>query len=104
MFNLTKSRTYKALKYPIWFVIPAQIIFARLAMLFLLFFLFPKPQSAPTDVGSEQSLGLFLIVATVNIFLSLFWMFYSFRLKRVGKVMPLAEVKNYFAGGADLNI
>jgi len=104
MFNLTKSRTYKALKYPIWFVIPAQIIFAMLAMLFLLFFIFPKPQPAPTDLGSEQSLGLFLIVATVNIWLALFWMFYSFRLKRAGKVMPLAEVKNYFAGGADLNI
>ena len=72
MFNLLKSRTYKVLKYPIWLVIPAQIIFAMLAALFLLFFLFQSRSRHRPIWGSEQSLGLFLIVATVNIWLALF--------------------------------
>lgn len=106
MFNLQQSQVYKVLRYPIWFVIPAQIIFAMLATLFLLFFLFPKPEPAPapTDLNPEQALGLFLIMAAINVWFVFFWMFYSFYLKKTRLAVSLSEVKNYFASGIDFNV
>lgn len=103
MFNLHASKIYKALRYPLWAVIPAQIIFGMLAVLFLLLFLFPKQNPAVQDVTQGEALGLFLMVIAVNIWCIFAWMFYLMRLKTVSPPMTLANAEEYIKRGGEVN-
>ena len=103
MFNLYASKIYKALRYPLWAVIPAQIVFGMLAVLFLLLFLFPKPTPAATDITQGEALGLFLMVMAVNTWCIFAWMFYLLQLKKITPPMTLANAEEYIRRGGEIN-
>ena len=101
MFNLYKAEIHKAVRYPIYVIVPAQILLFMLATLFLLFWLFPSPAAG---VSERMALGAFLVLIAVNICCALFWMFYSLRLKRVFPPMMPAEALEFLKSGSDVNL
>ena len=103
MVDFSTSEMHKAVRYPLWMVIPAQIIFGLFAVLFLLLFLFPKANPAVGDLTQSESLGLFLVFVTVNVWCIFFWMFYLMRLRRAKPPMPPAAAVEYVSTGATVN-
>src|SRR3989344_660860 len=80
MFNLYKAEIHKAVRYPIYVIVPAQILLFMLATLFLLFWLFPSPAAG---VSERMALGAFLVLIAVNICCALFWNFYNLGLMSI---------------------
>ena len=103
MFDLHSSQVYRALRYPSWVIVPLQIFLGALAVLFLLFFLFPKPFPQAGDLAPEQAMGWFLMLASVNVWCVLYWMFYLLRLRHLAPPMPLREAMERLQGGGALN-
>ncbi|KKS97849.1 MAG: hypothetical protein UV75_C0021G0008, partial [Candidatus Giovannonibacteria bacterium GW2011_GWA1_43_15] len=100
MFNLYKTEIHKAVRYPIYVVVPAQILLFMLATLFLLFWIFPSPEAG---VSERMALGGFLALVAVNVWCALFWAFYSLRLKRVAPPMTPAEAMEFLKSGQEIN-
>lgn len=103
-FDLHTSAAYKAVHYPVRIVIPGQMLFTFLSILFLLFFIFPKQHIASTDFSQSDWLGLFLIVLSVNVWFLFSWMFYLMRLKHIDAGQPLDGVANYVEKGGEVNV
>ncbi|OGD34673.1 hypothetical protein A2988_04200 [Candidatus Azambacteria bacterium RIFCSPLOWO2_01_FULL_46_25] len=103
IFDLHTSEAYKAVKYPVRVVVPGQIVFTLLSVLFFLFFLFPKPNLSPTDFSPADALGLFLVCISVNVWFLFFWMFYLLRLRHVPEPLRLDEVWQYVQKGGQVN-
>ncbi|MBI1755026.1 hypothetical protein HYR65_01955, partial [Candidatus Azambacteria bacterium] len=103
MFDLRSSPVYKALRYPFWVVVPLQIMFGVLATLFLLFYLFPKPHPLAGDFTQNETIGIFLICAAINIWCILYWLFYLVRLKRLLPPLSPAEAKAHIEKGGEMN-
>lgn len=104
MFNLYSAKIHRAVRYPIYVVIPAQILFFMLAVLFLLFWIFPAPQSMAGGLTEEMALSAFLILTAVNIWLVLLWMFYSARLKNIAPPSSPEEAAERLKNGENLNL
>lgn len=100
MFNLYSAQIHKAVRYPIYVIIPAQILFFMLAVLFLLFWIFPVPGNG---VSERMALGAFLILTAVNIWLILLWMFFSMRLKNAAAPFSLASAVDRLKNGESFN-
>src|SRR3989344_2144564 len=101
MFDLYHAEIHKAVRYPIYVVVPAQILLFMLATLFLLFWIFPSPEAG---VSERMALGSFLALVAVNVWCALFWMFYSLRLKRVAPPMAPAEAMEFLKSSQDVNL
>ncbi len=103
-FDLHTSAAYKAVRYPVWVVIPGQILFTFLSVLFLLFFIFPKQHITSMDFTQADWLGLFLMALSVNVWFLFFWMFYLLRLKKIKKGESLEGIAKSVEQGGDANI
>lgn len=103
MFDFHSSHTYRALRYPFWVVVPAEIIFAMIAGLFLLMYLFPKPHPLPSDLAHGEVLGILLMVVAANMWCLLYLLFYLFYLERLRASLPLADAETLLEKGSDIN-
>src|SRR3989338_6696556 len=101
MFDLYHAVIHKAVRYPIYVVVPVQILLFMLATLFLLFWIFPSPEAG---VSERMALGAFLVLVAVNVWCAFFWMFYSLRLKLVAPPMTPAEAVEFMKSGQEINL
>lgn len=103
MFDFHTSAVYKAIRYPMRIIVPTQILFGMFFVLFLLLYFFPGGQARPGGLSENQTLGILLMLTSVNTWCTLYWLFYLLRLKKVHTPRALAEADAFIQKGGDIN-